>query len=330
VRNKVGVTRQRRQAGVSRSQHWISRRKTHIAHRKPAFFYIRFPKQQFAAPALPLCLKISFVSTKALSALGLVVLLPLISYLLVKGFGDNAVQMPPRYFSDTVVNKVVDGKMISDTQWHRVANITLTNQLGKTVSLDDIKNKVIVVDFFFTRCPSICPGMTQNMRRLQDMMTSTDPRKVVDSALAHLVSFSIDPKRDSAAVLKAYADKHGVDHNRWWMLTGDRDEIYNFGIREMKLGMIDGNGVDTLFEHSPKFVLLDKDRVVRGYYNGLDTAQVLKLSQDIVFLSLEKNRKKPSALFTQMKNLWPVFAVVILAVFVFVIMNIRDRKKFNS
>lgn len=257
------------------------------------------------------------------------VLLPLVSYFLVKGYGDNAVQMPPRYYADSVVEKVVDGKQISDTVWHQVRNITLTNQLGKTVSLDSIENKVLVVDFFFTHCPSICPGMTKSMKRLQDMMRSNDPRKVVDTALAHLISFTIDPKRDSPSVLKQYADKNGVDHDRWWMLTGNIDSIYRFGIEEMRLGIIDGNGVDTLFDHSPKFVLLDKDRVVRGYYNGLDSAQVLKLSQDIVFLSLEKNRKKPSKLVAELKAIWPIFVVVVMAVIVFIVVGIRSNKKFK-
>jgi len=269
------------------------------------------------------------VSTKALLALAIVVLLPVMSYILVKGYGDNAVQMPPRYFSDSIVEKVKDGKLMSDTLWHKVNDITLTNQLGKTVSLDSIHNKVLVIDFFFTRCPSICPGMTKSMKRLQDMMKSTDPRKVIDTPLAHLLSFSIDPIRDSPSVLKHYADKNGVDHNRWWMLTGDQQLIYDFAVKELKLGVIDGNGVDTLFDHSPKFVLLDKDRIVRGYYNGLDSNQVLKLSQDIVFLSLEKDRKKPSAVFIQLKQLWPVFVVVIIAVAVFIFLGTRSNKKFN-
>jgi protein SCO1/2 len=251
------------------------------------------------------------------------------SYMLVKGFGDNAVNMPPRYFADSVIEKVTGGKISSDTVWHRVNNITLTNQLGKTVSLDSIREKVLVIDFFFTRCPSICPGMTKSMKRLQDMMNSTDPRKIIDTPLAHLLSFSIDPLRDSPSVLKRYADKNGVDHTRWWMLTGDKQAIYDFGIQELKLGIIDGDGKDSVFDHSPKFVLLDKDRVVRGYYNGLDSAQVLKLSQDIVFLSLEKDKKRPSALFMQMKQIWPIFLVVILAVIVFVFLGIRSKKNFN-
>ncbi|MGO8055578.1 hypothetical protein, partial [Rhizobium leguminosarum] len=105
--------------------------------------------------------------------------------------------------------------------------------------------------------------------------------------------------------------------------------IYDFAVRELKLGIIDGKGVDTLFDHAPKFMLLDKDRIVRGIYNGLDSNQVLKLSQDIVFLSLEKDRKKPSALFIQLKGLWPVFVVVILAVALFIFMGTRSNKKFK-
>ena len=137
--------------------------------------------------------------------------------------------------------------------------------------------------------------MARNMKRLQDMMHARDPRRIIDAPLAHFVSITIDPERDSAPVLKRFADKYGVDHERWWMLTGDKESIYRFAVQELKLGVIDGNGRDTLFEHSPKFVLLDKERVVRGYYNGLDTTDLLRLSRDVVFLSLEKDRKKPSA-----------------------------------
>lgn len=272
-----------------------------------------------------LCSSIFGMSKKALLALLIAVLLPVVSYLFVKGYSDGAVKMPPRFYPDAINEEVKDGKKISDTIWHQVGNINLTNQLGAKVSLDSIKDKVIVMDFFFTHCPSICPYMTKNMRRLQDMMHSTDPRKIVDSSIVQLISISIDPKRDTVAALKAYADKHGVDHERWWMLTGNIDSIYDFGVHEMRLGAIDGNGVDTLFEHSPKFVLLDKDHVIRGYYNGMDTAQILKLSQDIVFLSLEKDKKKPSAIFQQLKQLWPIFVIVLVLVGALLFFSSRSK-----
>lgn len=269
------------------------------------------------------------MSTKAILALAIVLLLPVLSYLLVDTYSSDAVHMPPRFFPDSTIEKVEGGKKKTDTIWHRVTPLTLTNQLGQKVSFNDVPDKVVVVDFFFTHCPSICPTMTRNMRRLQQTMMSRDPRKVIDTPLAHLMSITIDPKRDSVEVLKKYADKNGVDHNRWWMMTGDQEMIYNFAIREMKLGLVDGNGNDTLFEHSSKLVLLDKDRVIRGYYNGLDTSEILRLSQDIVFLSLEKDRTKPSTIFTQLKELWPVFIVVLLAVGLFAFMSYKSKKKYT-
>lgn len=269
------------------------------------------------------------MNKKAVWGLLIAVVLPLGSYFLVKGYSDHVIPMPPRYFADSTIEKVVDGKKKTDTFWHRVENITLINQLGQQVNFDSIPNKILVLDFFFTHCPSICPGMTKNMKRLQDMMHSTDPRKVIDTPLVQLLSISIDPERDSVPVLKRFADKYEIDHDTWWMLTGNKDSIYNFGIQEMKLGIIDGNGKDTLFDHSPKFVLLDKDRIVRGYYNGLDTNQLLKLSQDIVFLSLEKDKRIPSPLFQKLKALWPVFIAVIMAVIIFMGLSYYDKKQYK-
>ncbi len=87
------------------------------------------------------------------------------------------------------------------------------NQLGDTVSLDDIKGSIIIADFFFTRCPSICPTLTKNMKELQDAMKMKDFRKKIDSSYVRFISFSVDPERDSAEVLKRYADKYGVNHD---------------------------------------------------------------------------------------------------------------------
>ena len=266
------------------------------------------------------------MSRKAIWALIVVVVLPVLSYLIVKGYSTRAISLPPRYYADSVVEKVIKGKQQSDTLWHRVANIELTNQLGSKVSLDSLKDKVLIVDFFFTHCPSICPGMTRNMKKLQDLMKSSDPRRVIDTPLAYFLSISIDPLRDSVPVLKKYADQYGVDHDRWWMLTGEKEAIYNFGIRELKLGIMDGNGVDTLFDHSPKFVLLDRDHVVRGYYNGLDSLQVLRLSRDVVFLTLEKDHKRPSVIFQQLRELWPIGVVVVGSIFIFMLIGTRKKK----
>jgi len=205
--------------------------------------------------------------------------------------------MPRRFYADSVMTKVVDGKEISDTLWHKVSNIELTNQLGKTVSLNDLKGRVLVADFFFTKCPSICPTLTHNMKKLQDALKLKDDMTRVDTSFVQFLSFTVDPERDSASVLKKYADRFGVNHDVWWMLTGPKKTIYDFALNELKLGLQDGEGVDTNFIHTQKMVLMDKDRVVRGYYDGLDSMEMRKLAEDIVFLMLEKDKTKKRNLF---------------------------------
>ena len=237
------------------------------------------------------------MSKKAVLALFLAVLLPAISYLVIRKLSQDAVSMPPRYFADTVINKVVDGKSITDTVWHKVANISLTNQLGEQISLDDLKNKIIIADFFFTRCPSICPALTKNMKGLQDALKMKDPRRKIDSAFVQFLSFSVDPERDSVEVLKKYADSYGINHDSWWLLTGPKKQIYDFALNELKLGLQDGGTVDSNFIHTGKFVLLDRERIVRGYYDGLDTASLSRLAEDLTILLLEKDRKKKRKLF---------------------------------
>ena len=237
------------------------------------------------------------MTRKALLALSIVVLLPLLSYLLVKSFSEDAVVMPRRYFADTVINKVVNGKSTTDTVWHSLANITLVNQLGDTVSLDQIKGSIIVADFFFTRCPSICPTLTANMKELQDAMKMKDFRRKIDSSYVRFLSFSVDPERDSVEALRRYADRYAINHDTWWMLTGPKKTIYDFALNELKLGLQDGEGVDSNFIHTEKFVLIDRDRVVRGYYNGLDSAAMSRLAEDLTLLMLEKDKKKKRRFF---------------------------------
>jgi protein SCO1/2 len=226
-----------------------------------------------------------------------VALLPVVSYLIVKTASDDAVIMPKHYFADSVIDKVVDGKKVSDTVWHRLDNITLVNQLGDTVSLDDINGSIIIADFFFTRCPSICPALTKNMKQLQDAMKMKDSRRRIDSSYVRFISFTVDPERDTPDVLKRYADKYAVNHDTWWFLTGDKKKIYDYALNELKLGLQDGEGVDSNFIHTSKFVLIDKRRNVRGYYDGLDSTSMSRLAEDLTLLMLEKDKNKKRNLF---------------------------------
>jgi len=243
------------------------------------------------------------MNKKAILALCIALLIPVVSYYILKAASDEAVAMPGRFYVDSVVTKTVDGKTTSDTVWHKTGNITLVNQLGDTVSLYDIQNKVIVADFFFTRCPFVCPTMTKNMAKLQQSFSHYNQgRKVIDSSIVRFLSFSIDPDRDSVPVLKKYADKFRVDHDNWWLLTGNKKTIYNFGFNELKIGLVEGGNVDSSFMHTEKFVLLDKDYVVRGYYNGTDTTSLASLAKDIGLIMLEKDRKKKFNIFEPQKE----------------------------
>lgn len=222
--------------------------------------------------------------------------------------------MPRHYFPDSVNNFVLNGKMNTDTTWHRLADITLTNQLGQQVSLDSLKGQIIIADFFFTRCPSICPTLTRNMKALQDGLKMRDPRKRIDTSFVHFLSFSVDPERDSVPVLKKYADKYNIDHDGWWLLTGDKKTIYDYAIDELKLGLQDGNGVDDAFIHTDRFILIDKNRQVRGFYRGTDSESMTKLMEDLTLLMLEKDRTKKSPLFEEIKSLWWIFLIAIVAI----------------
>jgi protein SCO1/2 len=219
-----------------------------------------------------------------------VIVLPIISYLLVENLSRDAVQMPRRYFYDTVVVKKEKGKEVNDTVWHKVKPFKLKNQFGKEVGLDDLNGKIIVANFFFTSCPSICPKLTRNMKRLQDAFKKTD-------TIVRFVSFTVDPERDSVERIKAYGDKFSIDHDTWWMLTGDRKVIYDVALNEFKASIASEGNIDTGFIHTEKFFLLDRDKVVRGWYNGLDSVNLGKLIKDVVLLNMERDKKKKRNLF---------------------------------
>ncbi len=230
------------------------------------------------------------MSKKAILALLIAVGIPVTSYLIVKYTSEDAVNMPRRYFFDSVTEKTERGQLVKDTLWHKISNFTFTNQLGKTVSADSLKGKILVVDYFFTRCPNPCPLLTRNMKKMQDAFLKTD-------SLVHFISFSVDPARDSVEALKQYADKYKVRHNNWWFLTGDKKAIYDLAYNEFKSATIDGGEIDTAFLHTNKFFLLDKDRVIRGWYNGTDTVEMARMARDIGLLFLEKDKKKKRNLF---------------------------------
>ena len=218
----------------------------------------------------------------------LAILLPLTGYFIVKTASQKALQLPRHYYADSVITAVKKGKETTDTIWHQLPDFSLTNQQGHLVSLEDLKGKVIIADFFFTHCPTICPRLTLNMKRLQESITNAQRTGDKTNQYVHFLSFSIDPERDSVERLKMWADRFQVNPEKWWLLTGKKKDIYDLAIKEMKVGVEDGKGVDTNFFHTDYFVLIDTNRHVRGYYHGLDSVSLAKISEDIILLTMEK------------------------------------------
>lgn len=248
---------------------------------------------------------------------------PLAFYMMANRY---SVPMPGRFYPDSVVTRMQDGKAMTDTIWHRVRNVDLQNQLGAAVSLDSLHGKVIVADFFFSHCASICPTLMRNIKRLQDGLKLKDDTRMIDTTFVQFLSFSVDPVRDSAPVLKKYADHYGVNSDVWWLLTGPKKTIYDFALNELKLGLQDSVSVDSNFVHTDYVTLLDKDRVIRGYYHGTDTAALAKLADDIVFIMLERDKNKKSTLFDELKPLAIPIIVILLGTVVTVVYFSRKRK----
>jgi protein SCO1/2 len=264
------------------------------------------------------------------AVLGLLVALalPLVGYFIVDGLSNRSLVMPRHYIYDTVVQTTRDGKLSSDTTWHQLPDFSLTNQLGQQVGWKDIGKKIIVADFFFTRCPTICTRMTMNLKRLQDGISNSKKVGSREPDFIHFLSFSVDPLRDSVVNLKRWADRFQINPSNWWLLTGEKKTIYDMSIEHMKMGLIDGKGVDTSFYHTDLMVLIDRNRNIRGYYHGLDSTDIARLSNDIVLLSLEKdpNRKK----FFEGKLLTIAVIFIIAAIGMALLLYFLKKEKRNA
>ncbi len=169
--------------------------------------------------------------------------------------------------------------VVLDT-FHRISPFRLINQEGEVITEDSFKDKIYVTDFFFTICPGICPKLTANMMELQDEFLHDDQ--------VLLMSHSVTPERDSVPVLKQYAEDKGILSHKWHLVTGTRQEIYSLGRNEYFIEEDLGLTKDEDdFLHTENFVLIDKNRHIRGIYNGLNKASINHLIADINTLKRE-------------------------------------------
>jgi protein SCO1/2 len=214
------------------------------------------------------------------------VLLPLVGYLIVDHYREDAVPLPRHYIAERVDTVKKDGKTTYDTVYHTVKDFTFTNQMGRQVSLHDVPQKMVLVNFFFTSCPSICPKMMANLEKLQKAYIKSD-------SLLQLMSLTVDPERDSSETLRQYGLKRNINPDNWWLLTGSKEDIYDLARHEFFVSVTEGDGGPDDFIHTEKLILLDKDRQIRGYYDGTDSNVVRQIANDIAVLHLEKAKNRP-------------------------------------
>lgn len=166
--------------------------------------------------------------------------------------------------------------------FHKIPDFKLVNQLGDTISQKTFDDKIYITDFFFTTCPGICLKMTGNMQKVQEAFQ--------DDSDILLLSHSVTPSIDSVSVLKTYADKNGIVNGKWHLATGDKTEIYNLGRNQYFVENDLGIPKDINdFLHTENFLLIDKDKHIRGIYNGLNRTSVAQLITDVKALKSELN-----------------------------------------
>ncbi|RZA01096.1 MAG: SCO family protein [Sphingobacteriaceae bacterium] len=212
---------------------------------------------------------------KLISAAAIIIL-----YSACKFNGDASKSLPIYGERETTV-KTVEGKEVTDTIYHTIPDFSFVNQYGDSVTNKSLDGKIYVADFFFTTCPSICPIMHRNMLTVYNEFKNTPDVKII--------SFTIDPKHDSVAVLKNYADKLGITGNSWLLLQGQKESTYQ--LSKSFLVTTPKEDVKEKFIHDGYFILVDKQKRVRGMYNGTDEKEVDKLITDIKSLKAETDQQ---------------------------------------
>lgn len=177
------------------------------------------------------------------------------------------------------VRKLVDGKAVDELVYPTIPDFSFTNQDGKTVTQEDVEEKIYIADFFFVTCPTICPIMKKNMLEVY--------KAYKDSPDVRIISHTIDPEHDTPAVLKQYAQDIGVTGDTWQFVTGDRDKIYEIGERHYLVTAKADSTAPGGYIHSGAFVLIDKEKHIRGMYDGTTEEGTKKLINDVRTLQAE-------------------------------------------
>lgn len=183
------------------------------------------------------------------------------------------------------VKKMVDGgKEVVDTLYHTIPDFEFINQDSVKITQEFVAGKIYIADFFFTTCPTICPKMKTQMLRIYE--------KYKDNPNVVLLSHSIDPRHDTPAVLKEFRSNLGIKGNSWQMVTGDKAKIYEIGQKSYMVSAADDPTQPGGVVHSGAFILVDKNRHIRGLYDGTVAAKVDNLMDDMEILLKETSSNK--------------------------------------
>ena len=189
----------------------------------------------------------------------------------------------PVYQPNMVNAELVDSTLQHVKKYHRIADFSLLNQNGDTITQENYRNKIYVADFFFTTCPTICPIMTANLVEVQAALAN-------DSEVL-LLSHSVTPEIDSVAQLKKYAIGKGVNDAKWNLVTGDKKQIYELARKSYLAVQEDGDGGPFDMIHTENFILVDKKRRIRGFYDGTKEEEMDRLLSDIEILKNSEEEK---------------------------------------
>lgn len=181
----------------------------------------------------------------------------------------------PIYQPAMVNSELVDSTVQYIKKYHTIGSFSLVNQNGERITQDDYRNTIYIADFFFTTCPTICPIMTKNMVDIQNRIGSDDVK---------LLSHSVTPKIDSVAQLKKYALEKGVDDRKWNLVTGDKAQIYDLARKSYLAVKDDGDGGPYDMIHTENFILVDKEKRIRGFYDGTKAEEINRLMEDLEVL----------------------------------------------
>ncbi|QIL75631.1 SCO family protein [Hymenobacter sp. HDW8] len=205
--------------------------------------------------------------------LGLILLVPVLTFLFLKSFGTNRYALP-FYLPDRVDSTLVGDKWQRDTVFHQLKDYSFFSQTGRVIGQKDLKDGLYITSFFYTACPQDCAQRYSQLTRVQEKFR-LEPR-------VRLVSYTVNPMQDSVPVLERYAEQYGAIAGKWFFLTGDKNQLNRLLTEEYRLPVLEGE--PSAIQHSQQLFLVDRNHRIRGIYDGTKAREIDRLITEITVL----------------------------------------------